>query len=100
MREPMELFKSKLIYPKLVKTICFNATLWFCLIAVSVKAGHMGGRRGRRWGEGAFECENERGVEKGRRNHSRSSYVGKSKLTGLTRQHLGLETGACKTLLR
>lgn len=48
----MELFKSKLIYPKLVKTICVNATLWFCLIAVWKSGSWAHGReKGKKVGE-------------------------------------------------
>lgn len=99
----MELFKSTLIYPKLVKTICVNATLWFCLIAVWKSESWAHGReKGKKVGEkGPLHVRpTRRAVERGRRNHGRRSDVGKSKLTGLTRQHLGLETRACKTPLR
>lgn len=58
----MELFKSTLIYPKLVKTICVNATLWFCLIAVWKSESWAHGReKGKKVGEkGASECETDR----------------------------------------
>lgn len=66
-----------------------------------VGSGRIGERKEGSQERGVLTCEEEREVEeKEEEILAGVSYVLKSNLTGLNLQHLGLEAGACKTLLR